>query len=71
MTSGMISGLGANRLSMAVEFWSNVGAENSPFRFGLVASVTAGRFDFREVAEVEFDDGIERFGGGGPAEAFG
>ena len=58
-------------VSMAVESWSNVGAEIYPLRFALVASVAAWRLDGSEVAEIEFDDGIERFGGGGPAEAVG
>lgn len=58
-------------LSTAVEFRSNVGVENSPLRFGLVSSVTAGRLDGGEIAEVKVDDGLEGVCRGGFAEAVG
>ena len=58
-------------VSTGVENRPVVGVENSPLCFGLIASVASGWFDRGEVAEVEIDDGIERFCGGGLAEGLG
>jgi len=58
-------------LSTGVENWPDVGVENSPLCFGLVASVASGRLDGGQVAEVEFDDGLEGLCRWGFAEAVG
>ena len=59
------------RLSMATEIWAIVGVENSPLCFWSVASVASGWNDGGEIAEIEFDDGVEGFCGGSLAEAVG
>ena len=58
-------------VSTAIEFWSNVGVENSPLQFDLVAPVAAGRLNGGEFAEVEFDHVLERLCRGSLAEAVG
>ena len=58
-------------LSMATEIWAIVGVENSPLCFWSVASVASGWNDGGEIAEIEFDDGVEGFCGGSLAEAVG
>ena len=61
----------ATPLSMATEIWAIVGVENSPLCFWSVSSVASGRNDGGEIAEIEFDDGVEGFCGGSLAEAVG
>jgi len=62
---------GERFVSTAIEFWSNVGVENSPLQFDLVAPVAAGRLNGGEFAEVEFDHVLERLCRGSLAEAVG
>ena len=56
---------------MADEFSPDVAVENSPLRCGSVASISAWRFDVGEGVEIEVDDGLQGFGGGGVVQAFG
>lgn len=60
-----------SHLSTPVESRSIMGVENSPLRYGLVASIAAGRLNGGEVAEVEFDHLLERLCRGSLAEAVG
>ena len=53
---------------MADEFSPEVANENSPLRYGLVATVSAGRLDIGNVGWVEVDDGLERLGRGSVAQ---
>src|ERR1039458_7117415 len=67
-TTARIAGSCARRLSMPFEFSPKAPIENSPLRCGSVASVSAWRLDVSEVCEVEIDDGLQGFAGGGLAE---
>ena len=53
---------------MPFEFSPEVPIENFSLRCGSVASVSAWRLDVGEVCQVEIDDGLQGFAGGGLAE---
>jgi hypothetical protein len=52
---------------MPIEFSSKAPVEISSLRYGSVTTITTGRDDCGEVVEIEIDDGLKRFGGGGVA----
>jgi hypothetical protein len=54
---------------MPLEFSPKVPAENSPLRYISIASKASRWLDVGEF--VEFDDGLQRLGGGGVAKAVG
>ena len=56
-------------LSIPVESSPNVPIENSPVRYGSVATISAWRLDLGEVGQIEVDDDLERLGRGGVAQA--
>ena len=55
-------------VSMPTESSPNAPIENSPLRYGSVASVATWWLDVGEVGEIEVDDGLERLGRGGLAQ---
>ncbi len=69
--AGFLNDCFFEQVSTGVENRPEVGVENSPLRFGLVASIASRRFDCGQVAEVELGDGFERLRRRGFAEAIG
>src|SRR3954452_11891958 len=58
-------------MSMPVEFSPEVPTENSPLRYGSIASKATRRLDVGEGVKIEFDDGLESLGGGAVAKVVG
>ncbi len=61
----------SSHLSMPVEFSPEAPIEKSLVRCASITSVSAWRFDGGEVVELQVDDGLQGFGGGGVAEPIG
>jgi len=52
---------------MPIEFSPKAPVEISSLRCRSVTTITTGRDDCDEFVEIEIDDGLKRFGGGGVA----